>query len=85
MITAVKQAGELQHQLAAVAGQDLVELDVGPAPHEVLVLLLALRRDEALEQRSVSGVLGRPRRAAPSEATTFTPLRGLPSRSRYPD
>ena len=49
-------------ELAAAVGEELVELLVGEAPHELLVVLQALRRDQPHEQRPLAGVL----RAGPS-------------------
>ena len=50
---------ELADEFALVLAEDLVELHVGPAPHEVLVVLEALRGDEAQEQAAMGRVLRR--------------------------
>ena len=49
----------LADELALALAEDLVDLPVGEPPHERLVLLQALRRDEAHQQRAVRGVLRR--------------------------
>ena len=46
----------LADELAAAAVDELVDLAVGEAPHELLVLAQSLRRDQAHEQRAVRGV-----------------------------
>src|SRR3954468_12676948 len=46
-------------ELAPTEGKQLVELLVGQAPHEVLVLAEALRRDEAHQQRPLARVVRR--------------------------
>ena len=43
----------------AAAGDELVDLAVGEPPHERLVLLEPLRRDQPHQQRAVVGVLRR--------------------------
>ena len=51
------RVGELAHELAfVVSRQQLVELAVGEAPHELLVLLEALRREQTHQQRAQIGV-----------------------------
>ena len=63
-----EQVGDDQHreglrvradELAVAVGDELVELLVGEAPHERLVLLEPLRRDEPHEQRPLPGVVRR--------------------------
>ena len=54
-----ERAGVLGDELALAVGDELVELTVRQAPHELLVLLQALRRDQAHEQRSLRGVVRR--------------------------
>jgi hypothetical protein len=60
-----EQVGDDQHgerlavpadELASATVDELVDLAVGEAPHELLVLAQALRRDQAHEQRTVRGV-----------------------------
>ncbi len=60
-----EQIGDDQHreglrvpadELAPAAGEELVELLLGEAPHERLVVLEPLRRDEPHEQRPLLGV-----------------------------
>ena len=46
-------------ELAAAVGEELVELLIGEAPHERLVLLQAFRREQPHQQRPLPGVLGR--------------------------
>ena len=46
-------------ELALAAAEERVELAVGEAPHELLVLLQALRRDQPHEQGAVIRVLRR--------------------------
>ena len=46
-------------ELAAAVGDELVELLVGEAPHERLVVLEPLRRDQPHQQRPLAGVVGR--------------------------
>ena len=63
-----EQVGDDQHreglrvradELAVAVGDELVELLIREAPHERLVLLQPLRRDEPHEQRPLPGVVGR--------------------------
>ena len=63
-----EQIGDDQHgerlgvgpdELAAPVGEELVELLVGEAPHERLVVLQPLRRDQPHQERSLPGVVGR--------------------------
>ena len=54
-----ERAGELADELALPAGEEVVEHAIGQPPHELLVLLEALRRDQPHQQRAVVGVLGR--------------------------
>ena len=46
-------------ELAAAVGDELVELPVGVAPHELFVLLQAPRAEEPHQQRPLASVLGR--------------------------
>ena len=66
-----EQVGDHEHgerlrvradELAAAVGDELVELLVGEAPHELLVVLEPLRRDQPHQQRALLRV----RRAGPS-------------------
>ena len=63
-----EEVGDRQHgerlrvgadELAATVGDELVELLIGETPHERLVLLQPLRRDEAHQQAPLARVLGR--------------------------
>ena len=54
-----ERARELADELALAVGEERVELAVGEPPHELLVLLEALRRDQPHQQRAVVGVHGR--------------------------
>ena len=45
-------------ELALAAVEELVDLAIGEPPHELLVLVQALRRDQAHEQPAVRGVVG---------------------------
>ncbi len=47
------------HELALAPGEELVDLAIGEPPHELLVLLEALRRDQPHQQAAVRGVLRR--------------------------
>ena len=49
----------LVHELALTPGDELVDLAIGEPPHELLVLLEALRRDQPHQQPAVRGVLRR--------------------------
>ena len=51
-----ERARELADELALAVGDELVDLTIGEAPHEVLVLAQTLRRDEAHQQPAVRGV-----------------------------
>ncbi len=51
--------GEVPDELTLTTLDELVDLAVGMAPHEVLVLAETLRRDQAHQQPPVSLVLGR--------------------------
>ena len=66
-----EQVGDHEHgerlcvradELAPAVGGELAELPVGEAPHELLVVLEALRRDEPHQERAFLRV----RRAGPS-------------------
>ncbi len=50
---------EVADELALAGLDELVELTIGEAPHELLVLLEALRRDQSHQQRAMRGVLRR--------------------------
>ena len=63
-----EQVGDHEHgerlrvrvdELAAAVGDELVELLIGEAPHEVLVVLEPLRRDEPHQERAFLRVRGR--------------------------
>ncbi len=54
-----ERSRELGDELALAVVDELVDLAIGEAPHEVLVLPQPLGRDEAHEEASVLGVLGR--------------------------
>src|SRR4029453_17430657 len=54
-----ERARVVADELALAAAQELVDLTIGEPPHELLVLLEPLRREQPPQQRSVSGVLGR--------------------------
>ena len=63
-----EQVGDHEHgerlgvradELAPAVGDELVELLVGEAPHELLVLLEPLRRDQPHQQRALPRVLRR--------------------------
>ena len=54
-----ERPGEVPDELALAPGDELVDLAVGPAPHEVLVLLEALRRDQAHQHAAMGLVLRR--------------------------
>ncbi len=51
-----ERAGEVVDELAAAPVDERVELAVGQPPHEVLVLLEALRRDQPHQQTAMVGV-----------------------------
>ena len=66
-----EQVGDHEHreglrvradELAAAVGDELAELLIGEAPHELLVVLEPLRRDQPHEERALLRV----RRAGPS-------------------
>jgi len=57
-----ERRGELADELAAAAGQEGIEDAVGELPHERLVLLEALRRDQPHQQRAMVGVSWRVKR-----------------------
>ncbi len=46
-------------ELALTPVEELVDLTIGEPPHELLVLLEALRRDQPHQEPAVSGVLRR--------------------------
>ena len=54
-----ERLGVRADELAGAPGDQLVELTIGEAPHELLVLLQSLRRDQAHEQRPLARVLRR--------------------------
>ena len=56
MTSRLNGAGELADELAATVGQERIEHAVGQLPHERLVLLEPLRRDQPHQQRAVVGV-----------------------------
>jgi hypothetical protein len=49
----------LLHEIALAPRGELVDLAIGEPPHELLVLLETLRRDQPPQQRSMGGVLRR--------------------------
>ena len=52
-----ERTGVVVNELTLALGEELVDLTIGEAPHELLVFLEALRRDQPHQQRSVHGVV----------------------------